>query len=747
MELGVLKGPSELIASRVKAFKKCLRVATDCLTNKDYPNAEMIYGGILADLHKDCIVEVLNLNDLELFSLHICFAYSSIGANYKSEQALVILNSIHEPIKLPLVPYLKAFIHISNDRLSFANDELQFCNSLLKDGYNFKSNDILNEKIVPEISDEFLKLKLNGLKFICDLLLAREDNTNLKRCFKENWLKIGTLCEPDFESLTKNTVKETPKEEKVTKKTKKQTGAIKKMEKPAQSNKSIAIQTAPPKGINVSVQTMEKDIDKQLLAAVLEIKNRLNNIQNKKDGEIKQLQKKNNELNEKLVATNSTGEEKSPEFEFLKDQYLVLEKKFEQTQKQNELLQKLLIEQMQQRYQMQKSIYQMFQEKCDYRFSYLSDLYQYLYPSDKPTPEECKQEAFLWKNTQDKVSEAKKLFEAYYKTVDDLIIAKKYAEVKISDWPGIPNIPNDIQDVIYRSFKSMVQFNKNIYSATRPQQQYLSVLGNYGNFKEYVRKSNNYSNNYKSYHQDGRTTGSPSYSQTPPPPPPSNTNGYPPSGNGCPPPANQNGYHPPSGHRYASPTPNNGYPPSSNGYPPSSNGYPPSSNGYPPPPPNVYQPQPPNIRKQVSPPSPPRVNSVNVYQLEQELLKFLQITFDSVPETDLLEAICLVRDNNNGGNLIGIPKQVLVPEIKKALKMKSAKNAWSNVSQPAWHNDHSEHKCCICFEDFDPSNSHMLSCQHEFHKQCITNWLKRQSACPVCRVHAVIDEEFPPLKS
>lgn len=104
---------------------------------------------------------------------------------------------------------------------------------------------------------------------------------------------------------------------------------------------------------------MEKEIDKQLLSAILEIKNKMNNMQNKKDNEIKQLLKKNNELSEKLIAQEKKKEEKSPEFEFLKDQYFILEKKLEQTQKQNDVLQKLLIEQMHQKYQMQKSVYQM----------------------------------------------------------------------------------------------------------------------------------------------------------------------------------------------------------------------------------------------------------------------------------------------------------------------------------------------------------------------------------------------------
>lgn len=100
------------------------------------------------------------------------------------------------------------------------------------------------------------------------------------------------------------------------------------------------------------------------------------------------------------------------------------------------------------------------------------------------------------------------------------------------------------------------------------------------------------------------------------------------------------------------------------------------------------------------------------------MLKCLYTTFKDVDEVQLLEAIYKVRDTN-GGNLLNIPDYVLVAEIKKILmkKNKNGKTAWSSVSQVHWQNDHSESKCCICFEDFNPNNSHMLACQHEFHKK------------------------------
>ena len=46
-------------------------------------------------------------------------------------------------------------------------------------------------------------------------------------------------------------------------------------------------------------------------------------------------------------------------------------------------------------------------------------------------------------------------------------------------------------------------------------------------------------------------------------------------------------------------------------------------------------------------------------------------------------------------------------------------------------------QCQICFEDYVRGNeisiSHNHQCSHYFHKECIVDWLARDTRCPVCR--------------
>lgn len=43
--------------------------------------------------------------------------------------------------------------------------------------------------------------------------------------------------------------------------------------------------------------------------------------------------------------------------------------------------------------------------------------------------------------------------------------------------------------------------------------------------------------------------------------------------------------------------------------------------------------------------------------------------------------------------------------------------------------------CVICLGQFEDGDqcSEMPICHHEFHKDCIANWLKRHNTCPLCR--------------
>ncbi|XP_064503163.1 E3 ubiquitin-protein ligase TTC3 isoform X4 [Pseudopipra pipra] len=57
----------------------------------------------------------------------------------------------------------------------------------------------------------------------------------------------------------------------------------------------------------------------------------------------------------------------------------------------------------------------------------------------------------------------------------------------------------------------------------------------------------------------------------------------------------------------------------------------------------------------------------------------------------------------------------------------------------------SEDPCTICHDELS-KDSCELECGHHFHRECIRTWLKEHSStCPICRVHALLPEDFPEL--
>ncbi|NXT04792.1 DZIP3 ligase, partial [Prunella fulvescens] len=57
----------------------------------------------------------------------------------------------------------------------------------------------------------------------------------------------------------------------------------------------------------------------------------------------------------------------------------------------------------------------------------------------------------------------------------------------------------------------------------------------------------------------------------------------------------------------------------------------------------------------------------------------------------------------------------------------------------------SEDPCTICQDELSRDCCE-LECGHHFHRECIRTWLKQHSStCPICRVHALLPEDFPEL--
>ncbi|XP_039911217.1 E3 ubiquitin-protein ligase TTC3 [Hirundo rustica] len=97
------------------------------------------------------------------------------------------------------------------------------------------------------------------------------------------------------------------------------------------------------------------------------------------------------------------------------------------------------------------------------------------------------------------------------------------------------------------------------------------------------------------------------------------------------------------------------------------------------------------------------------------------------------------------------------PRAAPAPKNSSSKNPsqpnlqpWGNAGAAPktkwkkWDNASCEDPCTICHDELS-RDCCGLECGHHFHSECIRTWLKQHSTCPMCRVHALLPEDFPEL--
>lgn len=44
-----------------------------------------------------------------------------------------------------------------------------------------------------------------------------------------------------------------------------------------------------------------------------------------------------------------------------------------------------------------------------------------------------------------------------------------------------------------------------------------------------------------------------------------------------------------------------------------------------------------------------------------------------------------------------------------------------------------EEECSICYNELSQQDTYELTCNHKFHKDCITRWIRTNPTCPLCR--------------
>ena len=72
-------------------------------------------------------------------------------------------------------------------------------------------------------------------------------------------------------------------------------------------------------------------------------------------------------------------------------------------------------------------------------------------------------------------------------------------------------------------------------------------------------------------------------------------------------------------------------------------------------------------------------------------------------------------------------------DIQECIITTDALNEYlDNNTSNSISNDNTD--CCICLDKFEENHkSIVLECSHRFHRSCISNWLKKELNCPLCR--------------
>ena len=95
-------------------------------------------------------------------------------------------------------------------------------------------------------------------------------------------------------------------------------------------------------------------------------------------------------------------------------------------------------------------------------------------------------------------------------------------------------------------------------------------------------------------------------------------------------------------------------------------------------------------------------------------------------------------DNNNRINsiqssLISIRDSIFVSDPKEKDKLEEIPEI--NINSTTELSKLKAKNCTICLEDFKIKDKLIyLPCFHLFHKDCIVNWVKRNSTCPLCKI-------------
>lgn len=126
-----------------------------------------------------------------------------------------------------------------------------------------------------------------------------------------------------------------------------------------------------------------------------------------------------------------------------------------------------------------------------------------------------------------------------------------------------------------------------------------------------------------------------------------------------------------------------------------------------------------------------------------------RVQTEMITMEECLEQLLQLKKSQPSGILAEMTESEIIKHIKKRWFAKSQDTGQENrnIESRKSSEGSDENMCSICMESLGKGKTSTLTgCNHEFHIECIREWMKRDRVCPNCRKHSVLPEDYPALK-
>uniref|UniRef100_A0A914XD32 RING-type domain-containing protein n=1 Tax=Plectus sambesii TaxID=2011161 RepID=A0A914XD32_9BILA len=122
-------------------------------------------------------------------------------------------------------------------------------------------------------------------------------------------------------------------------------------------------------------------------------------------------------------------------------------------------------------------------------------------------------------------------------------------------------------------------------------------------------------------------------------------------------------------------------------------------------------------------------------------------------DSEVLNEILREIRSSLGGTFDGVTTELVYNQVLAHLSVADhAASSRAVKREPAaaasqGNEDEEGELCCVCQWPMRPGVEAVtrMKCNHEFHQECIREWLNANASCPLCKHHTLMPDEYPEL--